>query len=96
MARSLLWYMQLAGNGSLSTPFLEITPRRFHSSTKPSPGSIPAGEQHAGYRPADHFARSLRSPDYATITALLPKVKRVVTPLGGIAPALLGNEAGDY
>ena len=34
--------------------------------------------------------------DYATIKALMPKVKRVVTPLGRLASALLGNGCGDY
>ena len=32
--------------------------------------------------------------DYATIKALMPKVKRVVTPLG--SHLLLGNGCGDY
>ena len=34
--------------------------------------------------------------DYATIKALMPKVKRVVTPGVGLASALLGNGCGDY
>lgn len=35
------WYMQLARKRILIDPFSGITLRRFHSSTKPSPGSIP-------------------------------------------------------
>ena len=34
--------------------------------------------------------------DYATIKALMPKVKRVVTPPRRLASALLGNGCGDY
>ncbi len=46
------------------------------------PATIRGGRKGCRDRSADHLPRSLRPSGYATPCALLPKIKRVITPLG--------------
>ncbi|MFQ7388821.1 MAG: MBL fold metallo-hydrolase [Escherichia sp.] len=75
------WYLQLAGKRILIDPVLATMPRRSRSSIK-APAVSVAGRNYVAIDlliiSHDHYDHL----DYATIRALLPKVKRVVTLLG--------------
>ena len=91
------WYLQLAGKRILIDPVFAITPRRSLSSIRLSPVITRGTQRGAGDRSADYLHDHYDHLDYATIKALMPKVKRVVTPLGvGSHLHLLGNGCGDY
>ena len=76
------WYLQLAGKRILIDRYLAITPRRSLSSIRLSPvitrGTLQRCRIDLLIISHDHYDHL----DYATIKALMPKVKRVVTPLG--------------
>ncbi len=78
------WYLQLAGKRILIDPVFSDYAAPFSAlSIKPFPATIRGGRK--GCRISiwliishDHYDHL----DYATIRALLPKIKRVITPLG--------------
>nr|AMJ33620.1 beta-lactamase superfamily domain protein [uncultured bacterium] len=77
------WYLQLAGKRILIDPVLSSYAAPFSFINKAFPGDYPwraegMPEIDLLIISHDHYDHL----DYATIRALLPKIKRVITPLG--------------
>ncbi|MCS5949670.1 MBL fold metallo-hydrolase [Klebsiella pneumoniae subsp. pneumoniae] len=76
-------YLQLAGKRILIDPVFSDYAAPFSFINKAFPGdSSVAGGRDAGDRSADHLPRSLRPSGLRHHSRLLPKIKRVITPLG--------------
>ena len=76
------WYLQLAGKRILIDPVFSDYAAPFSFINKAFPGDYPWNAADTGDRSADYSHDHYDHLDYATIKALMPKVKRVVTPLG--------------
>ena len=83
------WYLQLAGKRILIDPVFSDYAAPFSFINKAFPVIAVERAADAGDRSADYLRSRYDHLD-ATIKALMPKVKRVVTPLG-VGSALLGN-----
>ncbi len=95
LARPLLRYLQLAGKRILIDPVFSDYAAPFSFINKAFPGDYPwraegMPEIDLLIISHDHYDHL----DYATIRALLPKIKRVITPLGSDRICATGEWTG--